>query len=67
MAGAEENIEHQSDGELENEIEDDESLIKYYFFRDLSYNETRLFLFENHGKQMSISTLKRRIDSYGLC
>ena len=66
MAGAEENIEHQSDGELENEIEDDESLIKYYFFRGLSYNEIRLFLFENHGKQMNISTLKRRIDSYGL-
>ena len=36
------------------------------FFRGFKYEEIRLFLFKNHGVEMSLSTLKRRIKQYGL-
>ena len=50
------------DGDLEiPEEEEDEGLIRYYFFRGFEYIEIRLFLFKNHGIKMSLSTLKRRI------
>ena len=32
----------------------------------LKYEEIRLFLYKYHGKEFSITTLKRRINSYGL-
>ena len=56
------------DGDLElpEEEEDEEGLIRYYFFRGFEYKEIRLFLFKNHGIEMSLSTLKRRIKQYGL-
>ena len=56
------------DGDLEvpEEEEDEEGLIRYYFFRGFEYKEIRLFLFKNHCIEMSLSTLKRRIKQYGL-
>ena len=39
---------------------------RYYFFRGFEYKEISLFLFKNHGIEMSLSTLKRRIKQYGL-
>ena len=56
------------DGDLElpEEEEDEEGLIRYYFFRGFAYKENSLFLFKNHGIEMSLSTLKRRIKQYGL-
>ena len=44
----------------------EEDLIKYYFFRGFQYCEIRSFLLKYHWKQISDSTLKRRIKSYGL-
>ncbi|XP_078372629.1 uncharacterized protein LOC144656265 [Oculina patagonica] len=60
--------EDSEDGDLElpEEEEDEEGLIRYYFFRGFEYKEIRLFLFKNHGIEMSLSTLKRRIKQYGL-
>ena len=48
------------DGDLElpEEEEDEEGLIRYYFFRGFAYKENSLFLFKNHGIEMSLSTLK---------
>ena len=54
------------DLELPEEEEDEEGLIRYYFFKGFEYKEIRLFLFKNHGIEMSLSTLKRRIKQYGL-
>ena len=51
-------------GEIEDESEED--LIRYYFLRGFQYGEIKNFLSEYHEKEMSISTLKRRIKSYGL-
>ena len=51
-------------GEIEDESEED--LIRYYFLRGFQYGEIKDFLSEYHEKEMSISTLKRRIKSYGL-
>ena len=52
------------DGDLElpEEVDDEEGLIRYYL------KEIRLFLVlvKNHGIEMSLSTLKRRIKQYGL-
>ena len=53
------------DGDLELP-EEEEGLIRYYFFRGFEYKEIRLFLFKNYGIEMSLSTLKRRIKQYGL-
>ena len=55
--------------ELEDEYlelpeDDEESLIRYFFFRGFELEEIRLSLQKNH--EMSVSTLKRRIESYGL-
>ena len=58
-------LEH-GDLELPEEEEDEEGLIRYYFFRGFEYKEISLFLFKNHGIEMSLSTLKRRIKQYGL-
>ena len=46
------------------EEEEDEACI--IFLRGFEYKEIRLFLFKNHGIEMSLSTLKRRIEQYGL-
>ena len=44
------------DGDLElpEEKEDEEGLIRYYFFRGFEYKEIRLFLFKNHGIEMKV-------------
>ena len=47
-------------GEIEDESKED------YFIRGFQYGEIKDFLSEYHEKEMSISTLKRRIKSYGL-
>ena len=54
------------DSEPPEEEEDEEGLIRYYSFRGFEYKEIRLFLFKNHGIEISLSTLKRRIKQYGL-
>jgi len=56
------------DGDLEvpEEEEDEEGLVRHYFFRGFEYKEIRLFLFKNHCIEMSLSTLKLRIKQYGL-
>lgn len=46
--------------------DDEEGLIRYHFFRGFEYEGVRLFLKENHDIQMSLRTLKRRIESFGL-
>ena len=54
-----------SDDQLDAEdyqVEDEEGLLRYYFYRGFEYEEIRTFLCKYHGKDMSISTLK----SYGL-
>lgn len=38
----------------------------FYFFRGFEYKEIILLLLKNHGIEMSLRTLKRRIKSYGL-
>ena len=47
---------------LENEYfetheEDEESLIRYYFYRGFDYKEIVLFLLQNHGIQMNLINL----------
>ena len=44
------------DGDLElpEEEEDEEGLIRYYFFRGFEYKEICLFLFKNHGIEMKV-------------
>lgn len=55
-----------ADNPVDEEQFDEEDIIRYYFFRGFSYEEIRSFLQKNHATEMSISTLKRRIKSYGL-
>ena len=56
---------------LENEYfetheEDEESLIRCYFYRGFDYKEIILFLLQNHGIQMTMATFKRRLQRYRL-
>lgn len=44
----------------------EEALIRSYFSQGFQYNEILEVLRKCHDIQMSISTLKRRINSYGL-
>lgn len=44
----------------------EEEVVRYYFFRGFTYEEIRKFLQINHGHEISITTLKRRIKAYGL-
>jgi hypothetical protein len=44
---------------------DEEDIIQYYFFRGFNYEEIRRFLQNNHAIEMSIRTLKRRINFEG--
>ena len=53
-------------GEYDAEQDSEESLIRYYFFRGFEYKEIILLLLKNHGIEMSLRTLKRRIKSCGL-
>ena len=41
--------------------DDEEGLIRYYFFRGFEYEEMRLFVLKNHNIEISLRTLKRRI------
>ena len=43
-----------------------EEVVRYYIFRGFTYEEIRNFLHINHGLEISITTLKRRIKAYGL-
>ena len=52
--------------EYDAEQDSEESFIRYYFFRGFEYKEIILLLLKNHGIEMSLRTLKRRIKSYGL-
>ena len=45
---------------------DEEEVVRYYFYRGFPYEEIRRFLKINHGLQISITTLKRRMKAYGL-
>ena len=44
----------------------EEEVVLYYFFRGFTYEEILNFLQINHGLEISITTLKRRIKAYGL-
>ena len=55
-----------ADDQVDVEQFDEEDIIRYYFFRGFSYEEIRRFLQKYHATEISISTLKRRIKSYGL-
>ena len=56
------------DGDLElpEEEEDEEGLIRYYFFKGFVYKEIRLFLFKNHGIEMTFSTGVCKIRKFGI-
>jgi hypothetical protein len=41
---------------FETHEEDEESLIRYYFYRGFDYKEIVLFLLQNHDIQMSMAT-----------
>ena len=45
---------------------DEEEVVRYYFYRGFTYEEIRRFLKINHGLEISITTLKRRMKAYGL-
>ncbi|CAB4044964.1 Hypothetical predicted protein, partial [Paramuricea clavata] len=51
---------------FETHEEDEESLIRYYFYRGFDYKEIVLFLLQNHDIQMRMATFKRRLRRYGL-
>ncbi|CAB3979164.1 Hypothetical predicted protein [Paramuricea clavata] len=52
-------------GEEDDQV-DEEDIVRYYFFKGFTYEEIRMFLQRNHGLEISITTLKRRIKAYGL-
>lgn len=52
--------------EIEDDDEDEEGLIRYYFFKGFEYEEIRLLLYNYHDIELSLSTLKRRIRDFGL-
>ena len=57
----------ESDDEHRDTAEDnEEGLIRHYFFRGFEYEEVRVFLMKHHRIEMSLSTLKRRIKTYNL-
>lgn len=50
-----------------SEVEvDEETIIKYYFQREFSYEEIILVLAKHHKPEISYSTLLRRLKAYGL-
>ena len=49
-----------------HEEDDEESLVRYYFYRGFEYKEILLLLLQNHDIQMSMATFKRRLRQYGL-
>ena len=56
------------DGDLDfpEEVDDEEGLIRYYFFKRLRVQRNSFVSVKNHGIEMSLSTLKRQIKQYGL-
>ena len=46
--------------------DNEEEVLKYYFFRGFTYEEILLFLAQRHQCTMSYSTLLRRLKQYGL-
>ena len=63
------NLEDEFDQDYDNENNDDltneEDIIRFYFYRGFNYEEILKF-FQKYDKEMSLSTLKRRIRDYGL-
>ena len=55
-----------ADDHVDEEQFNEEDIIRYYLIRGFSYEEIRRFLQKDHATEISISTLKRRIKSYGL-
>ena len=45
--------------------DDDEGLLRHYFFRGFKYEEIRMFLMK-YDIEMSFRTLKRQIKMYGM-
>ena len=59
----------QFDDEFESEdidVDREEDLSRYYVFRGFDYKIIILLLLKNHDVEISLSTLKRRIKSYGV-
>eukprot|EP00111_Clytia_hemisphaerica_P004806 TCONS_00013816-protein len=48
------------------QLSGEKEIIEYYFHRGFVYESILLFLNVNHGIQMSLRTLKRRLGEYGL-
>ena len=46
--------------------DNEEGLIRHYFFRGFEYEEIRVLLMKHHDIEMSLSTLKRRIKANNL-
>ena len=62
-----ENIEEYDVDDHENlEQSSEEEIIRYYFLKGFQYKEILNFIRKYHGKQISMSTLKRRIKHFGL-
>ena len=59
----------QFDDKFESEdidVDREEDLSRYYFFRGFGYKDNVLLLLKNNDVEISLSTLKRRIKGYGL-
>lgn len=57
--------EEENEDEL-NEVENEEQLLKHYFYSGYKYNEILLFLDKHHDISISYSTLLRRLQKHGL-
>ena len=53
------------DNENNDDLTNEEDIIRFYFYRGFNYEEILKFLQKYHDKEMSLSTLKR-IRNYGL-
>ena len=58
-----ERLDLSDDEQIEN---DDEELIRYYFYKGFTYLDICRFLSQYHGIEMSLSTLKRRMKQLNL-
>ena len=61
-----ESSDHDSDFDDQTFEENEEEILKYYFFRGFTYEEILCFLANRHQCTISYSTLLRRLKKYGL-
>ena len=61
-----ESSDHDSDIDDQTFEENEEEILKYYFFRGFTYEEILCFLASRHQCTISYSTLLRRLKKYGL-